>query len=188
MLHIKNMVCNRCITVVKQELEKLGITVQHIRLGEVSVAMPDPPVDHKVIQKVLQANGFELLDDKKIKTIEKIKNVVVALIHHAPESVPHVNYSTAIADQVGLDYHYLSTLFSSTEGITIERYIILQRLEKVKELIVYDELSLSEIAYKAGYSSVQHLSNQFKKITGFTPTYFKRHHLGNRKPLDQIGS
>src|SRR5690606_19345524 len=184
-LYIKNMVCNRCIKVVKDELEKLGLEIEEIKLGEVVINGDSGPIDFNALQNVLEENGFELIDDKKARAIEKVKNTVVELIHYEGEH-PHVNFSTLIAEKVGLDYNYLSNLFSSLESMTIERYIILQRIERVKELLVYNELTLSEIAWKTGYSSVQHLSTQFKKLTGLTPSHFKQIKEDKRRGLDQV--
>lgn len=181
------MVCNRCIKVVKEELEKLHLAISAIKLGEVAVNQEEREIDFVSLKKVLEDNGFELLDDKKALLIEKIKNVVIETIHQANQVDVHVNFSHLIEKEVGKDYQYLSTLFSSIEGITIEKYIILQRIERAKELLVYNELNFSEIAFKLSYSSVQHFSSQFKKITGLTPSEFKKLNDKNRKPLDRIG-
>ena len=184
---IKNMVCNRCIKVVKEELEKLGLDVRSILLGEVIVngKHDELPVDK--IRTVLEENGFELIEDKKAKTIEQIKLVILDLVRRDDEK-QHFDekYSEYIVEKIGMDYHYLSNLFSSVENITIEQFIILQKIERAKELLKYGELTLSEIAYKLGYSSVQHLSNQFKKITGLTASQFKAMTGNTRKSLDQI--
>ena len=184
---IKNMVCNRCIKVVKEELEKLGLDVRSILLGEVIVngKHDELPVDK--IRTVLEENGFELIEDKKAKTIEQIKLVILDLVRRDGEKQPFdEKYSEYIVEKIGMDYHYLSNLFSSVENITIEQFIILQKIERAKELLKYGELTLSEIAYKLGYSSVQHLSNQFKKITGLTASQFKAMTGNTRKSLDQI--
>lgn len=187
-LHIKNMVCNRCVRVVKEELQKLGVDVLSVTLGEAVVAEKSGGPDREVIRKKLLENGFDLVDDKRAKTIEKIKNVIIALVHHNEDEEEMTgNYSDYIANAVNADYHYLSNLFSSIEGITIEKYIIQQKIERVKELLKYDELTLSEIAYKMGYSSVAHLSNQFKKVTGLSASEYKRLKDQERKPLDEIG-
>lgn len=181
------MVCNRCIKVVKEELEELGLTINNIKLGEVTVAQDEKAIDFSKLRKVLMDNGFELLDDKKTLLIEKIKNVVIETIHQSENVDVQTNFSYLIQEKVGKDYQFLSSLFSATEGITIEKYVILQRIERAKELLVYDELNLSEIAYKLGYSSVQHLSSQFRKVTGLTPSAFKKQSDQNRRPLDEIG-
>ena len=187
-LYVKNMVCDRCIRIVKEELEKIDLDVRSITLGEVVIAANRKP-DAAKIRSVLEKNGFELIDDKKVKIIEQIKTLIINRVHHSDAGKsPAVNYSAYLAQKVGHEYHYLSGLFSSIENITIEKYIILQKIERVKELLVYNEMTLSEIAYQMGYSSVQHLSNQFKKVTGFTPSYFKIIKENKRKPLDKVGS
>ena len=186
-IYIKNMVCNRCIKVVREEFEKLGLLVKKIQLGEVEVVNDEANLDMKKINDVLVANGFELLDNKNSKVIEKVKILIINLIQSVDSGKEiNVNFSEYLTHNSGLNYHYLSTLFSSLEGTTIEKYIIHQKIEKVKELLVYGELTLSEIAFRLGYSSVQHLSNQFKKITGLTPSYFKTLKFKNRTALDSI--
>ena len=186
-LHIKNMVCNRCIKVVKEEMEKLNYGVEKIELGEVVISSDKDKFNLEKIKEALEENGFELFDSRNANIIERIKILIINSIHHQSiESFSDNNLSKEIVSETGLSYQYESSLFSSTEGITIEKFIISQKIEKVKELLVYDELTLSEIAYNLGYSSVQHLSNQFKKITGLTPTYFKRLKEKKRKPLDKI--
>lgn len=186
-LHIKNMVCNRCIKVVREELEKLGIVIKNISLGEVEISKT---LSQSLIEKVkivLHNNGFELIEDKKAKIIEAIKKTIIELIHNRGyDDNQKKNLFFLITDKIGLDYHYLSTLFSSQESITIEQYIILQKIERAKELLKYGELTLSEIAYELNYSSVQHLSNQFKKVTGFSATDFKNLTQNTRTPLDKI--
>jgi len=185
-LNIKNMVCNRCIKVVEQELDKLGIIPVKVVLGNVELKKSLDERTKEQFRKVLVENGFELIDDKKSLTIEKIKTLVIELIHYQKEKARHVNLTDFIAEEIGYDYSYLSNLFSSVEGITIEKYAINQKIEKVKELLIYDELSLNEIAFQLGYSSVQHLSNQFKKITGLSPSHFKQIKNKRRKPLDKV--
>jgi AraC family transcriptional regulator len=184
-LIIKNMVCNRCIKVVKEELEKLGLQIKSIKLGE--VVLENIPADFSLetVKAVLEANEFELLEDKKAKTIEQTKIGLIKLVHSG-EVLPEINLSEFLSKKLGLEYHYLSTLFSSVENITIEQYFILQKVERVKELLKYGELTLSEIAFKLGYSSVQHLSNQFKKVTGLTASQFKSISENLRKPLDSV--
>lgn len=185
-LYIKNMVCNRCIKVVQAELEQLGLQVEDIKLGEVVLASEIGPETLSAIKSRLEEDGFELLDDKRAQIVEKIKTVVIDLVRQIENEKPKVNFSQLIAERVGYDYNYLSTLFSSMESLTIEKYTILQRIERVKELLMYDEHTLSEIAYITGYSSVQHLSAQFKKVTGLTPRYFKQIKEDKRKGLDQV--
>lgn len=185
-LNIKNMVCNRCIKVVSEEMKKLGYKVLDISLGEVIISGYDN-IDMDKIKLVLEENGFELIDDKNSRIIEKVKLTIINKIRDlSEEKTSKVNFVKEIADELHLSYQYVSTLFSSIEGNTIEKYIILQKIEKVKELLVYDELTLSEIAYRLDYSSVQHLSNQFKKVTGLTPSYFKQFKEQRRKPIDKI--
>ncbi|MBC8110782.1 MAG: helix-turn-helix domain-containing protein [Verrucomicrobia bacterium] len=185
-LHIKNMVCNRCITTVKSTLETLGFITNSIALGEAIVEEEIPSDGLAKINQALLIHGFELIQDKKSTIIEKIKNLIIELIHYTSQTLK-TNYSDFIAENVGLDYEYLSHIFSETEQITIEKYIILQKTERIKELLSYNELSISEIAFQMNYSSVQHLSNQFKKITGLTPTDFREKKSQERKTLDSVG-
>ena len=185
-ISIKNMVCDRCKRVVAEELQKLGYTVHQVNLGEAEVSAKEGNPDLDQIREMLESNGFELLDDRKTQLIEKVKLAVIELVREAGESDLHINTSDYIAEKLDLDYNYVSSLFSASEGITIEKYLILQRIELVKELLVYDELSLKEIAYKLGYSSVAHLSNQFKKVTGLTPSHFKKIKSDKRKTLDRV--
>lgn len=189
-LSVKNMVCSRCIKVVRDELDKLGLNVLDVSLGNVILDEKPNVLQTEKIAAALTHNGFELLDEKGSRIIEQIKNIVVNLIHHnTGDKKESENYSVYISRKLKLDYNYLSNLFSSIEGITIEKFIILQKTEKVKELLVYDELSLGEIAFNLGYSSVQHLSSQFKGVTGNTPSQFKQSYsksLSVRKPLDKI--
>lgn len=186
-LYIKNMVCNRCKTVVKAELEKAGLQVRQVELGEIEIAeevLSGQQLD--AVKQAMSTHGFELIDDHKSKIIERIKNHVIDIVHHSEEPT-NLKHSQYLAQQLGYDYTYLSRLFSEVEGITIEQYFISQRIERAKELLIYDELSLTEIADKLYYSSVAHLSSQFKKITGMTPSQFKNLRNKNRKPLDEVG-
>ena len=187
-LYIKNMVCDRCKMVVQQELAKLGLIPDKIALGEVTIQGDITPQVQKKLDDALMAVGFERIDDKKARLIESIKNAVIELIHYQDPKTRKLNWSDLLADRLHYEYNYLSNLFSSVEGMTLEQYIIRQKIEKVKELLFYDELTLSEIAHKLGYSSVAHLSGQFKKVTGFTPSELKkaREIDQNRKPLDHI--
>lgn len=185
-LYIKNMVCPRCIKVVKDELEKLNIEIEHIELGKVETRQELQETQVATIKNVLIENGFELIDDKKSQLIDHIKTRIIEKIHHTDDAANTENFSHFISGELGHDYSYLSKLFSSVEGITIEKYIINQKIEKVKELLVYDELTLNEISYQLGYSSVQHLSNQFKKVTGLSPSHFKKLKENRRKSLDEI--
>ncbi|WP_321282334.1 AraC family transcriptional regulator [Marinifilum fragile] len=184
-LFIKNMVCNRCIMVVRNELEKLGISVRHVGLGEVLLEKELSPEEKVNLDKVLIPLGFEVIDDKKSRVIEKIKNIIIDLVHHH-ENDSKNKLSDVLSSKLHHDYSYLSNLFSEVEGTTIEKYFIAQKIEKVKELLVYDELSLSEIAFRLNYSSVAYLSNQFKKVTGLSPSHFKQIGKDRRKPLDEV--
>lgn len=171
-LYIKNMVCNRCKMVVRETLEKQGLIPKVVELGEIEMENQPSKNQLEKLRTGLKHFGFELIDDKKGRIIEKIKNQIVTMVHHS-EEIPDTNLSVLISGKLKMDYNYLSNLFSEIEGTTIEKYYINQRIEKVKELLVYDELSLYEIADELGYSSVAYLSNQFKKITGLTPTFYK---------------
>ncbi|WP_298648919.1 AraC family transcriptional regulator [uncultured Proteiniphilum sp.] len=184
-LFIKNMVCNRCIMVVKNELEKLSLDVKSVRLGEVTLGKEPTSEEKKQIEEVLIPLGFQVIDDKKSRIIEKIKNIIIDLVHHQDNNTK-TNLSELLSSELHHDYNYLSNLFSEVEGTTIEKYFIAQKIEKVKELLVYDELSLSEIAFRLNYSSVAYLSNQFKKVTGLTPSHFKQIREDKRKPLDEV--
>ncbi len=186
-LIIRNMVCNRCIKVVSDELRQLSLDVRSISLGEAVVTGSLDAVMLKSVTKALERNGFELIEDKRARTIEQIKLAVLNLVRsEALENRFGGKYSDYIARELGQEYQGLSAIFSSMESITIEQYIILQKIERVKELLKYGELTLSEISYKLGYSSVQHLSSQFKKVTGLTPSQFKRLTKNTRTPLDKI--
>lgn len=179
------MVCNRCILVVQNELEKLDFKIKNIRLGEVTLENDLTSEDKQKIENVFEPLGFEVIDDKKGRIIEKIKNTIINLVHHQEQDLK-TNLSDVVSEELHHDYNYLSNLFSEIEGTTIEKYFIAQKIEKVKELLVYDELSLSEIAFRLNYSSVAYLSNQFKKVTGLTPSHFKQVKEDKRKPLDKL--
>lgn len=187
-LFIKNMVCDRCIMVVRQELDKLGLPATDVTLGEVTLERELSKEDQQKLDEALIRLGFERIDDRKGRLIENIKKLVIELIQNGDLRNQKFNWSDILSDRLHYEYNYLSNLFSSVEGITLEQYIIRQKIEKVKELLLYDELTLSEIAYQLGYSSVAHLSGQFKKVTGFTPTGLKKSRKLNqsRKPLDRI--
>ena len=166
------MVSLRCKMLVKSELEKLGLTCTSVDLGMVEIQEEISIEKLETFSNNLKKAGLELMDDKKNILVERIKAVIVEMIHYS-DKVPDVNDSDYISEKLGYDYTYLSNTFSEVKGITIQQYIIMHKIERVKELLLYDELSLTEIAYKLHYSSVAHLSNQFKKVTGLTPTYFK---------------
>ena len=183
------MVCNRCIMVVKQELENQGLHPEKVALGEVTISEDDLSEEQqKKLDTALIALGFERIDDRKARLIESMKNKIIQIIHHSDRIDLKLNWSTILSEELHYEYNYLSNLFSSVEGITLEQYIIRQKIEKVKELLFYDELNLSQIANRLGYSSVAHLSAQFKKVTGLTPSEMKkaRDLDHNRKPLDSI--
>lgn len=179
------MVCNRCKMAVKSELEKLAIEPITIELGEVEIK--NEPTAHTLQQldTALKNLGFEIIDDRKSRIIEKIKNAIVEIIHHSEENIG-VNLSNYLSQKVNYDYNYLSNLFSEIEGTTIEKYFISQKIEKVKELMKYDELTLSQIADRLGYSSVAYLSNQFKKQTGLSPSFHKSLKKNGRRNIDDL--
>ncbi|MET7001419.1 AraC family transcriptional regulator [Chitinophaga defluvii] len=185
-LHVKNMVCPRCLKVVRTVLEDLGYNITDIQLGKVTVKGEVNDAQLQAVNDALQPEGFSLMDDRKQQLVEAIKNIVVATVHYSALDEMKENFSTLLSSKLLKDYHYLSNLFSEMEDTTIEQYIIQQKIERVKELLAYDELTLSEIAYKLGYSSVAHLSGQFKKVTGLTPSKFKQLKGPDRKPLDAL--
>ena len=183
-LHIKNMVCDRCITAVRQTLNDFQIPVIAIDLGKVTI--PDTPFDKQELNKALLQIGFSLVEDKDKTLTEQVKALLIEKIHYQTEP-DKINYSDYLSHKLlGMDYAHISKKFSKTEGLTIEKYIILQKIEKVKELIDYDELNFSEIAYRLHYSSVAHLSKQFKKITGLTLSQYKQSDAAKRQSLDDL--
>ncbi|MCF6332601.1 MAG: AraC family transcriptional regulator [Draconibacterium sp.] len=185
-LFIKNMVCPRCIKTVSEELAKLQMEIVSIKLGK--VVLKSKP-DEKLLQQfsaTLNENGFELLTDRKTQLISQVKSEIIKLVHQRGQSLEKKSLSSHLSKITGNEYSSLSKTFSEVEGITIERYFIRQKIEKVKELLIYDELSVSEIAFKLEYSSNQHLSSQFKKEIGMTPSEFKRMNNKSRKSLDEI--
>lgn len=185
-LYIKNMVCSRCVMVVKTELEKLGLHSVEIQLGEVEFAEKEHgQIPLEEIERALNKFGFELLIDKKKQLTEQIKTAIIELVHYPAEALK-TNLSDYLSERLHLEYAYLSTVFSETEHNTIEKFFIQQKIEKVKELLTYGEQSLSEIAYLLNYSSVAHLSTQFKKVCGVTPSVYKAEQPHGRKPLDEI--
>ncbi len=186
-LYIKNLVCPRCIETVEQVLTGKGFNVLNIKLGEAEIDKLPSSIQMEELSLTLQKKGFELLSDKKSRILVQVKSEIVRLIHHSDNEILNVNLSEHLSRLIGTDYSSISHLFSLEEGITIEKFTILQKIEKVKELLSYGELTSSEIAYKMGYSSAAHLSSQFKKETGMTTGQFKNLREKERKPLDQIG-
>jgi YesN/AraC family two-component response regulator len=184
-LLVKNMVSLRCKMIVKSELQILGISSTSIELGEVETAEEIPPQQLQELQLALQRFGLELMEDKKKALIEKIKTIIIEMIHYSDEPLL-LNFSNYLSEKLDYDYNYLSNLFSEVKGTTIEHYIISHKIERAKELLVYNELSLTEIAEKLHYSSVAHLSNQFKKVTGLTPTFFKKMKLKRLIALENL--
>lgn len=181
------MVSNRCKMAVKEELKKLGLHFIVVDLGEIEIMEDITTEQREELKAGLLNSGLELMDDKRVVLIEKIKNVITQMIHYSDE-VPKMNYSDFISQKLDYDYTYLSNLFSEVKGITIQQFIIIHKIERAKELLLYDELNLTEISYKLNYSSVAHLSNQFKKVTGLSPTHFKQLKDKRRSPLEEIGN
>ncbi len=179
------MVSLRCKMMVKEELENLGLHHINVDLGVVEILENITSKQRKLLRENLLKSGLELLDDKKSILIERIKNVIVEMIHYS-DDLPKVNYSDYISEKLGYDYTYLANTFSEVKGTTIQQFIILHKIEKVKELLLYDELTLSEISFKLHYSSAAHLSNQFKKITGLTPSYYKKIRQKRAKNLENL--
>jgi AraC-like DNA-binding protein len=184
-LYIKYMVSLRCKMMVKDELNKLGLRYGVVDLGMVETLEDLTEEQHKQLKENLLRSGLELLDDKRSILIEKIKNVIVEMIHYSDE-IPKMNYSDYISEKLNYDYTYLSNIFSEVKGITIQQFIIINKIERVKELLLYDELNLTQISYKLHYSSVAHLSNQFKKITGLSPSFFKKLRKKRVNPLENM--
>ncbi len=184
-LFIQNMVSLRCKMMVKSELEKVGLGFRSIELGEVELEKSISPSETAILKKALHRSGLELMDDKKAMLIEKIINIIVEMVHYSDDK-PQVNFSVYLSEKLNQNYQRLSEIFSKTKGITIEHFIILHKVERIKELIIYDELSLTEISYKLHYSSVAHLSKQFKHVTGLTPSFFKALTLRKRNNLEDL--
>jgi len=185
-LFIKNMVCIRCKMVVRSELERIGIQYKVVELGEAELFDNISSDQREQLNLLLKKSGLELMDDKKSMLIEKIKTVIIELVHYSGE-LPKTKFSEYLSEKLNHDYTYLSNLFSEVQGITIEHFLIAHKIERVKELLVYDELNLTEIAYKLHYSSVAHLSNQFKKVTGLTPSHFKQLKDKRMSTLENVG-
>lgn len=179
------MVCTRCKLVVKEELTKLGLHFGAVELGEVEMRENITPQQRDQIRSALLKSGLELMDDKKSVLIEKIKKVIIEFVHYSEEPLT-INFSDYLSQKLNHDYTYLANLFSEVQGTTIEKFLIAHKIERVKELLVYNELNLTEIAYMMHYSSVAHLSAQFKKVTGLTPTHFKQLKTKRRSMLDDM--
>jgi AraC-like DNA-binding protein len=184
-LYIKYMVSLRCKMIVKEELAKLGVSFTTLDLGMIEVRDSITGQQREELKRQLLKSGLELLDDKKSILIERIKSVIIELIHYSDE-IPKVNFSEYLSEKLHYDYTYLANVFSEVKGTTIQQFIIMHKIEKVKELLLYDELNLTEISYKLHYSSVSHLSNQFKKITGLSPSFFKQLKQKRMKNLEDL--
>jgi len=186
LLHIKNMVCDRCILVVRQQLEQANFQVTDIDLGTASIT-PEPTVEQlQSLQMSLNTLGFDLLDDEKTRLVERIKNIVIELIHHSDMLEDHVHIPELLSERLFKEYSYISRVFSEQEGLTLEKFIIQQKIERTKALLQEGELNLNEIAWKLGYSSSSHLSSQFKSVTGHSPRAYKLSEDKQRKALDKI--
>ena len=185
-LQIKYMVSNRCKVAVKYELKKMGLHPICVDLGEVEILGPVSKEQRLELKKGLQDAGFELIDSKRSVLIEKIKTIVIEMVHHSEESIKR-NFSDYLSEKTNRNYTYLANLFSESEGMTIEQFVISHKIERIKELILYDELNISEIAWKMNYCSVAHLSYQFKKITGLSPSQYKNLKIKKRRPLESVG-
>ncbi|MFO7864664.1 MAG: AraC family transcriptional regulator [Salinivirgaceae bacterium] len=184
-IYIKNMVCLRCQMVVKSELEKLGLKFHYVKIGEASIVGQISEETLKAFDTNLKKAGLELMSNRKKILVEKITNTIIELVHYTDDQIK-VNLSDFLCEKLNYDYTYLTNLFTEIKGTSIEKFYLKHKIEKVKELIVYDELNLSEIAYKMHYSSVAHLSNQFKKITGLTPSHFKALKNKRRDSIDNL--
>ncbi|MBG6111627.1 AraC-like DNA-binding protein [Flavobacterium sp. CG_23.5] len=185
-LYIKYMVSNRCKMVVKEELKKLKLHFIVVDLGEVEIMENITMSQREQLKIGLVNSGLELMDDKKSMLIEKIKNVIIEMVHHSTETIK-INFSDYLSQKLNHDYTYLSNLFSEVQGTTIEQFIISHKTERIKELIIYGELNITEIAWKMNYSSVAHLSSQFKKVTGLSPSHFKQLKDKRRNPIEEVG-
>lgn len=181
------MVSTRCKIAVKEVFKKLGLHFIVVDLGEVEIMEDLSGEEREELKMALLSTGLELIDDRRVVLIEKINNVITEMIHYSDE-VPKMNYSNYISEKLNYDYTYLSNLFSEVKGITIQQYIINHKIERVKELLLYDELNLTEISSKLHYSSVSHLSNQFKKVTGLSPSHFKKLKINRRRPIEELGN
>jgi AraC-like DNA-binding protein len=180
------MVSNRCKMAVKEELKKLGLHFIVVDLGEVEIMENISAEQRELLKIALINSGLELMDDKKAVLIEKIKNAIIEMVHHSDEMIK-INFSDYLSEKLNHDYTYLANMFSEVQGTSIEQFIISHKIERIKELIIYDELNITEIAWKLNYSSVAHLSNQFKKVTGLSPSHFKQMKDKRRSPIEEIG-
>lgn len=180
------MVSARCIAAVKEELKKLGLHFIVVDLGEIDIMEDITDRQRELLRIGLSTSGLELMDDKRAVLIEKIIKVIIEMIHHSDEVIK-VNFSDYLSEKLNYDYTYISNIFSDVKGITIQQFIIIHKIERIKELLLYDELNLTEISYKLNYSSVAHLSNQFKKVTGLSPSHFKQLKDRRRMPIEEIG-
>ena len=182
------MVSTRCIMAVKAELKKLGLHFIVVDLGEIDIMENISAEQREQLKMGLRTSGLELMDDKRAVLIEKIKNIIIEMVHHTADEIIKTNFSDYLSEKLNHDYTYLSNIFSEVKGITIQQFIIVHKIERVKELIMYDELNLTQISYKLHYSSVGYLSNQFKKVTGFSPSHFKQLKDKRRRPIEEIGN
>lgn len=180
------MVSARCIAAVKEELKKLGLHFIVVDLGEIDIMEDITERQRELLRIGLSTSGLELMDDKRAVLIEKIIKVIIEMIHHSDEVIK-INFSDYLSEKLNYDYTYISNIFSDVKGITIQQFIIIHKIERIKELLLYDELNLTEISYKLNYSSVAHLSNQFKKVTGLSPSHFKQLKDRRRMPIEEIG-
>lgn len=181
------MVSNRCKMVVKEELKKLGLHFILVDLGEINIMENISTEQSEKLKIALLDSGLELMDDKRAVLIEKIKNVIIEMVHHSDE-ILKINFSDFLSEKLNHDYTYLANLFSEVQGTTIEQFIISHKIERIKELMIYGELNITQIAWKMNYSSVAHLSNQFKKVTGLSPSHFKKLKDKRRSPIEEIGN
>jgi AraC-like DNA-binding protein len=181
------MVSNRCKMAVKEALKNLGLHFILVDLGEVEIMEDLSAEQRELLSEALQSSGLELMDDKRAILIERIKNAIIEMVHHSEDMIK-VNFSDYLSEKLNYDYTYLANLFSEVQGTTIEHFIISHKIERIKELIIYDELNITEIAWKLNYSSVAHLSNQFKKVTGLSPSHFKQLKDKRRSPIEEIGN
>ncbi|HYV55415.1 MAG TPA: helix-turn-helix domain-containing protein [Chitinophagaceae bacterium] len=186
-IYIKYMVSNRCKMAVKEELRKLGLHFIVVDLGEVEIMENISAQQREQLKLALLPSGLELMDDKRAILIEKIKNIIIEMVHHTTDAI-ETNFSVYLSRKLDHDYTYMANLFSEVQGTTIGQFIILHKIERIKELIIYGDLNITEIAWQMNYSSVAHLSNQFKKFTGLSPSHFKKLREKKRMPIDEIGA